>query len=134
MSANFTKHGRKAILDHVFGQASYAYPANVYMALFTADPTDEGLLTDELDQIGYARVEISALLGTAVEASGIISNTSRIRFGPAGEDWPEIAAIGIMDASTSGNMIAFGPPVTTRIVVEGEPFDIEIGQFTMRLR
>ncbi|RAI34521.1 phage tail fiber protein [Rhodoplanes serenus] len=136
MSANFTKFGRKVILDHFLGRIAYAFPVNVYMALFVADPTDEGLLSGELSQAGYARVEISALLGDVVLASGIISNSALIEFGPAGEDWPEISAIGIMDSATigAGNMIMFGPPVTTRIVVQGEPFQIQIGQFTTRLR
>ena len=83
MSLNKTKYGRKAMLDHFFGRASYAFPTNVYAALFSADPTDAGTLTNELTQTGYARVEVSDKLGNADLTSGVISNNLLITFGPA---------------------------------------------------
>jgi hypothetical protein len=133
MSQNKTRFGRKAVLDHFFGRINYAFPANVYLALFTDDPTDLGLLTDELTSSGYARVEISALMSDAVLASGQITNSAQILFGPAGVDWPAITHCGIMDAATigTGNMIYFGPAVTSRTVESGDSFIIRIGQLTI---
>lgn len=136
MSLNKTKYGRKAVLDHFFGRISYAFPTNVYAALFFGDPTDAGLLTDELTQGGYARQEISDLLGNADLTTGVISNDQLIEYGPATEDWPEITHIGIMDSATigAGNMIYFGPAVTSRTVNNTDTFDIKVGQLTIQER
>lgn len=136
MSLNKTKYGRKAVLDHFFGRNSYAFPTNVYAALFSGDPTDAGLLTDELTESGYARQEISALLGDADLTTGVISNNALIQYGPATEDWSEITHIGIMDSATigAGNMIYFGPAVTSRTVNNADTFDIKVGQITIQER
>jgi hypothetical protein len=135
MAQNLTQYGQKVVLDHFFGRIDHPFPANVYLALFSADPGETGSLAGELTQSGYARVEISDLMGDTVLASGIISNTGRIRFGPAGVDWPEIVAVGTIETGTigAGNLISYGPPVTSRVVEEGDYFDIEIGQITFRL-
>lgn len=111
---------------------SYAFPTNVYAALFSADPTDAGSLANELTQPGYARAEISDKLGNADLTSGVISNNVLISFGPATVDWPEITHIGIMDIATigAGNVIYFGPAVTSRTVNNTDTFEIKPGQLT----
>lgn len=133
MAMNKTKYMRKAVLDHFLGRIAYAFPANVYAALFTADPTDDGLLTSELTQSGYARVEISEKLGDAVLASGMITNSAAITFGPSIVDWPEVTHIGIIDSATigAGNMLYHVPAVTSRTIVAGDAFNIQPGQLTI---
>ena len=133
MAMNKTKYGRKAVLDHFFGVTQYSFPVNVYAALFSADPTDEGLLTDELTEAGYARIEISAKMAAAVLATGVMANDVDIVFGPAAEDWSEVSHIGIMDSATigAGNMTYFGPAVTSRIVENEDDFPIRVGQLTI---
>ncbi len=134
MALNKTRYGRKAVLDHFFGRAAYAFPTNVYAALFTADPTELGTQTSEITAGGYARVEISEKMSDAVLATGVITNSAEIAWSDATEDWPEITHIGIMDASTSGNMIYFGAAVTSRTVSSGDAFKIRIGQLTIQER
>lgn len=136
MALNKTKYGRKAVLDHFFGRVAYPFPANVYLALFTDDPTDDGLLTDELTETGYARQEISDSLGNADPTSGQISNNVIITFGPATEDWPEVTHVGILDALTigTGNMVYFGAAVTSRVVDNTDSFIIKVGQLTITER
>lgn len=136
MSLNKTKYARKAVLDHFLGRIAYTFPANVYLGLFSADPTDEGLLTNELSETGYVRVEISGLLPDADLSTGTISNNAEITFGPAGEDWSEITHVGIIDTATlgTGNMIYFGPAVTSRVVSDTDTFLIKVGQLTIQER
>jgi hypothetical protein len=134
MAQNKTKYGRKHVLDHFFGRIETAFPTNVYAALYTADPTDAGTLTNELTQTGYARAEISAAMGDAVLTSGQITNSADITFGPATEDWPEVTHIGIfLGTSTigAGNMFYFGPAVTSRVVENNDTFVIRTGQLTI---
>jgi hypothetical protein len=75
---------------------------------------------------------VPSLMGDSVLATGVISNAALITFGPSSEDWPEILGIALMDSATlaAGNMLAFMPPVTSRIVVSGDAFSIRIGQLT----
>lgn len=136
MSLNKTKYGRKAVLDHMLGRVSYTFPANVYLALFSDNPTDDGVLTNELSQSGYARIEISDLLANADLTGGITSNNVEIEFGPAGEDWPEVSYIGIMDSVTigAGNMIYYGPVTTSRVVNDTDTFLVKVGQLTIEER
>lgn len=134
MALNKTRYGRKLVLDQAFGRVSWTFPTNVYAALFTADPTELGAQTSEITQGGYARVEISDKMADAVLATGVITNSAEIAWSDATEDWPEITHIGIMDASSSGNMIYFGAATTSRTVSEGDNFKIRIGQLTIQER
>ena len=115
MSLNKTRYLRKKDLDHAFGRVAFTMPNPVYIALFSADPTDLGTLTDEVTESGYARVSITSLMADAVLATGQISNNAEIVVGPALEDWPEITHAAIMDALTAGNMLYLGPAVTARV-------------------
>lgn len=133
MSLNKTRYLRKKWLDHSFGRAAFTFPTNVWLALFTADPTDFGVYTNELSQLGYARVSITSLMADAVLATGQISNNAEIAFPIAGEDWPELTHAAVIDSATigAGNMLYFGPAVTARVVEVGDAFKIKVGQLTI---
>ena len=133
MAMNKTRYGRRAVLDHMLGRSEHPFPTGRWLALFNGDPTEIGLLDDELTEDGYARVEITDLLGDAILASGQISNAADIAFEEAGEDWSEITHAGIMDSATigAGNMIYFGPAATSRTVDAGDSFIIRTGQLTI---
>lgn len=136
MAFNKTRYGRKAVLDHFFGRIAYTFPTGVWMGLCTADPTELGSFADELTQTGYARIEIHSLMSDAVLSSGQISNSAEITFGPATEDWPEVTHGFMADSATigAGNMVYFGPAVTSRTVADGDEFKIRIGQLVIQER
>jgi hypothetical protein len=134
MSMNKTRFQRKRVLDHSFGRIAYAFPADVWLALFTADPTELGSQDNELTQAGYARVAISDLMADAILAGGVIANAALIEIGPAAEDWPEVTHIGIMTALTAGDMTYFGPCVTSRAVDTGDKFKVSVNQLTIEER
>ena len=101
MALNLTKYGRKAMFDHMFGRGAHSFPTNRYLALFTADPTAEGTLTNEVAVGGYARVEISDLMGDADLALKQIANAFDIIFPPVSSAVSAISAhMGVMDVAT----------------------------------
>ena len=53
---SFSKNLSQQLLDHVFGNATYAQPTNIYIALSTADPGDTGSGLSEPVGDGYTRV------------------------------------------------------------------------------
>lgn len=88
------------VLDGTVKATTYTAPANVYMALYSVAPTDAGGGT-ELVGNGYSRQLIS--FGTAA-ANGEIKNTANVTFTSSGNAWT-VAAAGIFDASSSGNLL-----------------------------
>lgn len=100
--AGYSDYLENKILDHVFRNVSYTPPAGTYLALFTAAPTDAGGGT-EVTGSGYARQAIT--FGAA--SGGAISNTGAVSFSPVGGNYGNVVAVGIMDASTSGNLLGW---------------------------
>ena len=106
MAGNMTDYLENKLLEHTLGQTAFSMPTNVYLALFTADPTDAGTLTNELPNANnYARVDFTALMGTA--SSGAINNNTDVAFATATGDWGVVSHIAVMDSPTlgSGNML-----------------------------
>jgi hypothetical protein len=99
--AGKTDYLENRLLDHIFNGVASTAPANTYLALFTAAPTDAGGGT-EVSGNAYARQAIS--FGNA--SGGQVSNDAVLNFPaatPAG--WGTIVAVAIFDAVTAGNML-----------------------------
>jgi hypothetical protein len=114
-----TRYLRKKLGDHSIGKASFTMPTTVYLALFTADPTDAGTLTNEATGTGYGRIAITSLFGTFDTTTGIATNSSDVDFGVPAGNWGFITHAAILDASTAGNMLYFEALPTGRSVVTG---------------
>ena len=107
-------------LDHFLGTSSTSSPANVYVALHTADPTDAGTGT-EVSGNGYARQTIAF----AASSSGTASNSGAVEFPAAsGGDFGTITHIGLWDASTSGNLLFHSALPTSKTIADGDIFKI----------
>lgn len=107
-------------LDWLLRAQSFTAPANVYVALLTAAPTDAGGGT-EVAGGGYARVAVSATLanwagtqsaGSTTASSGTggtTSNNGAITFPTPSGTWGLCTHFGIYDASSAGNLLYWGP-------------------------
>lgn len=125
-----SNYSENKILDHLFKNTTYTSP-NAYIGYFTDTITDDSVPT-EVTGNGYARVQIDTLMGSA--ASGSISNTSAITFPAAsGGDHGTVVAIAIFDASTSGNMLAYGSLTTAKTISDGDQLNIAIGNLTISI-
>ncbi len=92
---------RDKIIKHVLGEASFTMPTNVYLALYTSNPTINDTGT-EVTGGSYARQQLSF---AAASGGSKVSNTS--------ETFSSMPACtvthwGIRDASSSGNLLYFG--------------------------
>ena len=104
------------LLDHVFQAAAAYTPPTIYIALSTADPTDDASGISEPVGNGYARKAHSAWNTAATRA---ITNNGVITFAQASDAWGTITHYAIYDASTAGNMLAHGSLSTSKSVVNG---------------
>lgn len=109
------------ILDHVLGNAAYTAPATVYIALYTAAPTDAGGGT-EVTGGSYARVAVANnATNWPAAAAGAKSNGTAITFPAPTANWGVIVAFTIMDAASAGNQLYNGLITPNKTVNNGDP-------------
>lgn len=104
-------------------------PTNVYVALYTADPTDADSGT-EVTGGAYARQAVSTgTSGTGAGsgwtdpgASGTIntSNNAAVTFPTPTANWGTITHVGLRDAVTAGNLIGSVALSTSRVINNGD--------------
>ena len=112
---------------NIFRATNITAPATVYVALYTAAPSDSGGGT-ELSGNGYARQAVTF----GAPSGGAIANSSSPTFGPnTSSNWGSITHIGIFDASTSGNLLAWRVATSARTVNVGDSYNIAVGALTI---
>lgn len=120
-----------AVIDHIFRGATFSKPSALYVALFTAAPSDSGGGT-EVSGGSYARAQLdpsntnwNATQGGTTGASsgtgGQTANAVDITFPTPSADWGSVTHIGIFDASSSGNLLFHGALTTPKTVNNGDP-------------
>jgi len=102
--SSFSDFLENELLDHAFGVASWTAPTTVYLSLHTSPgPSDSGT-ANEITGVGnYARQAIT--FGAA--SGGAIANTSPVAWTNTGTNYGTIVAVGIWDALSGGNMLAW---------------------------
>ena len=123
----FSNYLAGEILDDVFSGNAYSPPGTFYLALYTSAPTASGGGT-ELSGNGYARQTV-AFTTTAQQSS----NTAAVEFPTATADWGTIVAVGVFDASTSGNLLAFGNLTASKSIVSGDVLRVPAGDLDINL-
>lgn len=126
---SFTDYLEGELLDHVLNAAAYSAPANIYLALATADPTDAatGASMNEVANSGsYARTAIT--VGAA--ASRAVTQDADVDFPTATGDWGTVTHWAIVDNSThgAGNALAHGSLSPSKVVYNGNSPSVLSGQ------
>lgn len=120
-------------------------PTNLYVGLFTVNPTD-GTAGTEVSGNAYARVAVASSLanwagtqgaGTTAASSGTSGTTSNngvITFPtPTPSGWGTVVGFGIFDASSGGNLLAFGALTTSKTINPGDPVTFPAGSLTFQI-
>jgi len=103
------------VVDHFLGTSSTSAPSNVYLGLFTSDPTDAGS-GNEVSGNGYTR---NAITFNAA-SGGAATNSSAETFTASGGNWGTITHFGIFDASSSGNLLYHGALADDKVIENGD--------------
>ena len=116
------------ILDHIFSAATWTAPDPVYIALFTAAPSDAGGGT-EVSGGAYARASVTNNATNFPAASGgAKSNGTAITFTQAsGANWGTITHFAVFDASSAGNMLYWGTVTPNKAVNDGDTASFAVG-------
>lgn len=119
------------LLDHVLGNTSYSAPATVYIALYTAAPSDTGGGT-EVSGGSYARAAVTNNTTNWPNASGgSKANGADITFPTASGSWGTVTHWGAFDASTSGNLLYWGDVSPSKSVGTGDTPKFGTGSLTV---
>lgn len=106
---------------------AYSSPANVYTALYSVAPTVSTSGT-EITGNGYSR----QLTTFGTPTDGVIASTGNVSFSCTGNNWPTVVAVGITDASTSGNIMYF-QTIASRNVLVGDTLTFGTGNITVSI-
>lgn len=121
------------VVDHVFrNTAIFTPPANVYVALFTADPGETGSFANEVaDANGYARQAVGTSGGwTGAAGASATDNGADIDFGTAsGGAWGTVTHCALCDsaAHATGNIYLYGALAVSKTVGDGDSFKFPTG-------
>jgi len=102
-------------------------PGAHFVALFTTATTDAGGGT-ECVGTNYARQAI-AFTVTADSAT----NTSTITFPAAGNSWGTISHVAVYDLVSGGNQLFHGAVTTSKLIENGDTFQISASNLTITL-
>jgi|TARA_B100001939_G_C16891407_1_gene595584 hypothetical protein len=128
--AGFSDYLEDKVLDHVFGGSAYTAPSTLYVALYTVAPSDTGGGT-EVSGGAYARQ--TATFSVSGTNPTTASNTAAIEYPTATADYGTVVAVGVFDASSSGNLLAYANLSTSKVVSSGDIFRFNTGDLDITL-
>ena len=130
MAGSKSDYLENKFLDLIFGAQALTGPANLFFALFTANPSDAGGGT-EVSGGSYARVSVTNNLTNFPAASGgSKQNGTAITFATASASWGVVTAVGIFDASTAGNLL-YWTTISSKTIDANDTVSIPVNNLTI---
>ena len=126
---SFSNYLETELLDHVFANNAYTSPSTVYVGLFTSSPTDANSGT-EVSTSGTAYARQS---GSFTVSGNTATTSASIEWPTATASWGTITHIGIYDASSSGNLLAWAALTASNTIASGDVFRIPAGDIDITL-
>ena len=124
--AALSNFAENEMLDHMLGTGAYTAPTNVFLGLFTSDPTDAGSGTEKSGD-AYARQDINF----GASSGGVATSSGVVTFPPATGSWGTITHLGIFAAVSSGNLLFHGALTASKAIASGDVFQVANGAITI---
>ena len=124
----FTNFLETELLDHAFGGNAYTAPATLYLALFTAVTDGEAGTVTEVSGGGYAR-QTMAMTVTGNEAT----TSGAVEYPTATANYGTVTHVGIYDALTAGNLMAYASLASSKTIETGDVFRVPAGDLDITL-
>jgi hypothetical protein len=125
--SSFSDYLENAVLNYVFRNTGTPTSTSVYLAIYTTTPSDAGGGT-EVTGSGYARQ--LTVFGAA--SGGAITNTAAESFTASGGSFGTVVAVGIFDALTAGNLLAWDG-IASATITDGDTLTFPIGDIDISL-
>lgn len=142
--SGFSDYTENKLGDFLLRGQAYTPPATVYVALFTAAPSDSAAGT-EVTGGSYARVAVACSManfsGTQSAGSttastgtnGQFSNNGTITFPTPTADWGTVVATALMDASSGGHVVLWGTLTSNKVIENTDPTAFAPGSLVFQL-
>lgn len=126
--AEMSNYLENALINGTLRATTYTAPATVYVGLYTSDPTDANTGT-EVSGGSYSRTAVTF----GAPSNGVSLNNAAVEFPQASGSWGTVGWIGILDASTSGNLLYHTPLDIAKTIDSGDIFKIAVGSLSVTL-
>ena len=126
---SFSNFLETKVLDHVFGGTAYTAPATLYLGLHTSNPAEDDSGTEvSTSGTAYARQTV-----TFTTSGDTTSNTAAVEYPSATASYGTVTHVGVYDASTAGNLLAYGALTTSKAIATGDVLRIPAGDLDITL-
>jgi len=126
--AEMSNYLENALINATLRNTSYTSPAAVYIGLYTSDPTDANTGT-EVSGGSYTRTAVTM----GAPSDGVSTNSAAVEFPQASGSWGTVGWIGILDASSGGNLLYHTALDVSKTISSGDIFKIAIGSLSVTL-
>ncbi len=126
--AEMSNYLENALINATLRNTAYTSPAAVYVGLYTSDP-GEGNTGTEVSGGSYARTAVT--FGSP--SNGVSTNSASVTFPTATGTWGTVTHVGILDASTSGNLLYYTALDASKSIASGDVFTISTGNLSVTL-
>lgn len=124
---SFSNTFENRVLTWVFTASAATRPTSWHVALFTSNPDEDGSGT-EVSGGDYARQSATfAVTGNAA------TNTAALEYPVATAAYGTVTHVGVYDASTSGNLIAYAALAASKAIDTGDVLRIPLGELDITL-
>lgn len=126
---SFSNYLETELLDHVFTNSAYTSPTAVYVSLHTANPNEDASGAEvSTSGTAYARQA-----GTFSVTGNTATTTAAIEYATATASYGTVTHVGIWDASSAGNMLAYAALTASKAISTGDVFRIPAGDLDITL-
>lgn len=136
--SQFSDYTEENIIQTTLRGQAFPVPSNVYVALFTSDPTDAGSGSEvnSASWTTYARQNAAASgaidTGWTAPSNGVSSNAKVVTFAANNSGGSiTVTHIGVFDALTTGNLLYHAPLVSSKTLLDGDVLSFAIGAITV---
>ena len=124
---SFSNTFETTVLTWVFTTGSATRPTAWHIALYTSAPSDTGGGT-EVSGGGYARKAV-----TFTVSGNTASNNAAIEWDTATASFGTVTHVGVFDAASGGNLIAYAALTTSKTIDTGDVFRLPSGDLDITL-
>lgn len=133
-TSGMTNFLKNKILNLILNATAYSFPATLYLALYTTEPT-AGAAGTEVTGGSYARVALdvsnTTLFPLITTSEG--KNASALNFAAASANWGTIVGWGLHSASSGGDYLFYGQFSPSKVINNGDAFSIPINNLVIKL-
>jgi hypothetical protein len=124
---SFSNTFETTVLTWAFSTSSATRPTAWHLALYTSAPDDTGGGT-EVSGSAYARQSVTFTI-----SGNTASNTSALEFPTATGSYGTVTHVGVFDAASGGNLIAYAALTTSKAIDTGDVLRVPAGDLDITL-